>query len=493
MLELSVMNEKLKQLLLERYAYRHAIAVLELDGETAAPRQSSEGRGFAMSVLSEKLYGLLESESTRELLEEYKGKEAELDETARRETQLLRQEVEELTRIPKDEYAAYTRLVNDASAKWLSAKEENNYAIFEPYLKQLVEANRRFAAYKNPNIPAYDALLDDFEKGMTMAQIDPLFAMLRSELTPAIQNVSKAPQPDLGSFSIESQRAFAYDLMEIEGLDPTRCTLTESEHPFTQGMNPQDVRITTHYMPEALFSSMYSVIHEGGHALYELNLPGPFYSRISDAPSMGLHESQSRFFENLVGHDPRFLKWLLPRMRQRFAPGLDAISEGDFIRAANYVQPSLIRTEADEVTYPMHVMVRYELEKQLIGGSLSTADLPEKWNAMYREYLGIEVPSDSLGVLQDMHWSNGTFGYFPTYVLGSAYASQFLHAMEQELDVGALLSTGNLSPIRQWLTEHVHRFGQMYLPGQLLEKATGEPFNPGYYVQHLKEVASRQK
>ena len=486
------MKEKLKQLLLEHYAYHHALGVLSLDGETAAPRASSEGRGYAMALLSEKRYELLTSEATRELLANLTAAQEQLDEAQRREAELLQEEVEQLTRIPKEEYSAYARLVNDASAAWLTAKENNDYAHFEPFLKELIQYNRRFAAYHNPDVPAYNALLDDYEKGLTMAQIDPLFSMLRSELTPLIQQVDRSPRPQLGVFSIESQRAFAYELMDIEGLDRSRCTLTESEHPFTEGFNPNDVRITTHYLPDALFSSMYSVIHEGGHALYELNLPGPFYSLLSSVPSLGLHESQSRFFENLVGHDPHFLSWLLPKMRKRFAPLLDNVSQQDFIRAANHIEPSLIRTEADEVTYPMHIMIRYELEKQLIGGSLSTADLPEAWNCLYRDYLGVAVPSDSLGVLQDMHWSGGTFGYFPTYVLGSAYASQFMHAMRRELDVDALLSDGNLAPIRDWLKEHVHRYGNLYRPGALLAKATGETFNPTYYVEHLKQVASRQ-
>ena len=483
---IEAIQKNLIQLERELYAYQHALALLEVDGETAAPRDSAEGRGVAMSLLSEKKYALLTGESTKALLAELENKSDQLDEALRRKAQLLKEDVEDLTRIPAEEYAAYAKVVNEASSKWLEAKEQNRYALFEPLLSQVVDYNRRFAAYHNPNAAAYDDLLDQYEKGMSMAVLDPLFEMLRSELEIRPSPFAKLQLPEC---TVPQQQAFAHDLMRIMGIDPNRCTLTVTEHPFTQGFNPHDVRITTHYDTQDVFSSTYSVIHEGGHALYELNLPEPFGAIPTGVPSMGMHESQSRFFENLVGHDPGFLRWLLPLMRKHF--DFDGVSDQDLIRNANYIQPSLIRTLADEVTYPLHIMIRYELEKRLMDGSLSTRDLPEAWNAMYHEYLGVHVPDDRQGVLQDMHWAGGMIGYFPTYVLGSAYASQFMHAMRKDLDVDGLLCRGQLEPIREWLTSHVHRYGNLYRADQLLVHATGEAFNPAYYVDHLKQAADR--
>ena len=253
-------------------------------------------------------------------------------------------------------------------------------------------------------------------------------------------------------------------------------------------MNRDDVRITTHYYPNAFLSSMYSVIHEGGHAHYDLGVAEEYlYSPVGSVSSMSLHESQSRFYENLIGHDQHFLSHVAPRLRELF-PALAGITDRELFLAANYVQPSLIRTEADQVTYPLHIMVRYELEKQLIDGSLSTRELPRAWNALYKEYLGVDVPSDSMGVMQDVHWPSGMFGYFPSYALGSAYASQILHALKKEIDFDLQLEKGDLSPITGWLNEHIHRYGNLYDPGVMLQKATGEAFNPAYYVTHLKNV-----
>ena len=277
--------------------------------------------------------------------------------------------------------------------------------------------------------------------------------------------------------------------MALLGIDRSRCAISETEHPFTTSTSRDDVRITTHYHEKAFLASMYSVIHEGGHAHYELGLPEKYQRTIlSDAPSLGLHESQSRFYENLIGRSEGFLSLVAPALRSHFPEMMEGVSDRELFLAANYVEPSLIRTEADQVTYPLHIMVRYELEKQLVEGTLSTADLPGAWNALYREYLGVSVPNNRTGVLQDTHWAGGMFGYFPTYALGSAYASQFLNAMEKELDVSALIARSDLAPITRWLNDRVHRFGHLFGPGELLEKATGEAFNPAYYTAHLKRL-----
>ena len=492
LMDLSAMKQSLLDLQMQRQAYNHAMACLSCDGETAAPRAASAARGATMAFLSQKSYELLVNEETSALLSALWEQRDALDEITVRQVELLREEADELTRIPMDEYIAYSRLVNDATTAWLEAKANNDYAAFEPYLAQVIDYSRRFAAYRNPDKPAYDVMLDSYEKGMNTEILDKFFAMLRQELVPLLKQIDRqSPKPAFvdACCDVDVQRRFSSYLMDVIGLDSDRCAIAETEHPFTCGMNRYDVRITTHYYEDALLSSMYSVIHEGGHALYELGIGDEYQNTVlSGTPSMGMHESQSRFYVNLVGRSAPFVSLVLPRMKELFPEQLSGVTDADMYRAVNYVERSLIRTEADQVTYPLHIMVRYELEKQLIAGTLSTKDLPAAWNALYKEYLGIDVPSDTLGVLQDTHWSGGMLGYFPTYALGSAYASQLLHAMKKDLDVDSLLASGDLSPITAWLGERIHHHGNRYTPAQLLRSATGEDFDPSYYVSHLKNV-----
>ena len=493
-MELTSMKEALAQLEKELHAYNHAIGCLSLDAATAAPSGSGEARGLTLSFLSEKSYAALVNPKARDLLDGLWTRREELDAATMRRVQLLREDLDELTRIPMEEYAAYVRITNESGERWRAAKAAGDYAIFEPILKQVLDYSRRFAGYRDSTRPAYDVMLDSYEKGMDAATLDALFAMLRNQLAPMLAAHSPSAPPAFLSACcpVESQRALSAYLMQVMGLDRARCALAETEHPFTQGFSKYDVRITTHYYENAFLSSMYSVIHEGGHALYELGVADEYqYTALADGASMGMHESQSRFYENLVGRSPGFLRFLAPTLRKLFPAALGAVNDEDLVRAANRVEPSLVRTEADEVTYPLHIMVRYELEKQLVGGTLSTKDLPAAWNALYKEYLGVDVPNHTVGVLQDMHWSEGMFGYFPTYALGSAYASQFMHAMCRDLDVDALLARGELAPITQWLGSHVHRYGRLYPPAALLERATGEAFNPQYYVEHLQSVLKR--
>lgn len=490
-MELTAMKEQLTQLERELHAYGHAMGCLSFDAATVAPSGSSEARGLTLSFLSEKHYAALVNPQVRELLDGLWSRRDELDAATLRRTQLLREDLDELTRIPVEEYAAYARITNESSERWRAAKATGDYAVFEPLLSQVLDYSRRFAGYRDATRPAYDVMLDSYEKGMDTATLDALFAMLRGHLAPLLASHSPSEPPAFLSARcpVESQRALSAYLMQVLGLDGARCALAETEHPFTQGFSKYDVRITTHYYENAFLSSMYSVIHEGGHALYEQGIADEYqYTALADGASMGMHESQSRFYENLVGRSAGFLRFLAPTLRKLFPEALEGVSDDALLRAANRVEPSLVRTEADEVTYPLHIMVRYELEKQLVAGTLSTKDLPEAWNALYKEYLGVDVPNHTVGVLQDMHWSEGMFGYFPTYALGSAYASQFMHAMRRDLDVDALLARGELAPITQWLGSHVHRYGKLYPPAVLLERATGEAFQPLYYVEHLQSV-----
>ncbi len=489
---LDEMKLALAQLQLAQHAYGHAMSCLMVDGDTAAPEAASAARGETMAFLSQKSYELLVNSDTRALLDGLWEHKDELDELTLRQVILLRKSLDDMTRIPMEDVVAYGRLRNEASTAWLAAKANNDYDHFEPYLAKIIEFKRRFAALQDPDRPAYDVMLDDYEKGMNTEILDAFFGMLRRELVPLIEKVRALPQkPSFinRTYPIERQRAFSSYLMDVIGLDRKRCTIAETEHPFTCGMNRYDVRITTHYHENAVLSSLYSVVHEGGHAQYELGISDEYQgTELSGTPSMGMHESQSRFYENLIGHDAKFLAHILPKMKELFPEPMEGVTAEELFFAANYVEPSLIRIEADQVTYPLHIMVRYELEKQLIAGTLSTKELPQAWNRLYKEYLGVDVPNDTKGVLQDTHWGGGMIGYFPTYALGSAYASQLLHAMKKDLDVDSLLSAGDIAPITEWLNEHIHRWGNLYDPRDLLKRATGEDFDASYYVDHLKKV-----
>ena len=274
--------------------------------------------------------------------------------------------------------------------------------------------------------------------------------------------------------------------MKTLGLDRNYCGIAETEHPFTTNFNNKDVRITTHYYENSLASSMYSVIHEGGHALYELNADDQYNATVlSGGVSMGIHESQSRFYENLIGRSRPFIHAIFPSIKSFFPEQLQDVDEEMFYRAVNKAQPSLIRTESDELTYSLHIMVRYEIEKQLISGALSVSDVPARWNELYREYLGVEVPNDRQGCLQDSHWSGGSIGYFPSYALGSAYGAQMLCCMQQELgDIYADVAKGDLSRITGWLEAHIHKYASFKKPGVLFADACGK-FDPKYYTDYL--------
>jgi carboxypeptidase Taq len=314
----------------------------------------------------------------------------------------------------------------------------------------------------------------------------PLSGLDRHPSLPAAR-----PQPRTDflhrTYPVERQRAFSGRVMALMGLDRGRCGIAETEHPFTDGSNKWDVRITTHYHEDDLASSLYSVVHEGGHALYEMGVDDALqFTVLGGGSTMGIHESQSRFYENLIGRSEPFCRALFPIAAELFPEQLADVTEEEFYRAVNQSSPSLIRTEADELTYPMHILVRYEMERRMIGGEVSVKELPALWRELYREYLGVEVPSDREGILQDSHWSGGAFGYFPSYALGSAYGVQMLEAMEREVSVWDAVAAGDLSPVTAWLRERIHRHGKLLRPAELLRSAGVDPFRPECYTDYLK-------
>ena len=487
-------NEKLRALeTLQKklYAYNCASNSLYLDAVTVAPKNTAEGRGVALSILAGELQKLMTAPETLALVEELYARRETLDTLHRREVEELRRSCRQLTRIPAEEYMAYSELTNRASDVWHKAKEENDFASFCPILQELVEYNRKFAGYYDAEKAPYDALLNEYERGVDTQQLDVFFDTLRKGLVPLIRAIGEKPQIDDSflhlEYPVEQQKAFADYLMEVMGLDRGHCGLGETEHPFTLEFNNKDVRITTNYDLHNVASSMYSVLHEGGHALYELGIRDDLqYTCLTGGVSMGVHESQSRFYENLIGRSRAFIGAIYPKVQEFFPAQLGHVTAEQFYRAVNKVEPSLIRTESDELTYCLHVMVRYEIEKQLIAGTLTAKEVPAAWAELYKEYLGIDVPDDRQGVLQDSHWANGNIGYFPSYAIGSAYGAQYLLELSKVLDVDAVVRSGDLTPINNWLEEKIWKYGCMKNPVALFESVCGK-FDPDCYVAYLEK------
>jgi len=473
-------------------AYSHAMGVLYLDATTVAPSDSWEGRNRTMEVLSEIIYRLDTSPEIEQWLSLLEENKIQLTDVQNRQTEVIRKNYDRTKKIPAKEYVEFTVLQNEAQSVWQKAKNDNDFTSFAPYLEKIVAFNRKFASYYNAELPVYDALLNEYEEGLTMQTLDVFFAQIRSTIVPLIASIQQKDQIDdrflYRNYPIASQRVFSDYLMDVMGMDRSHCVIAETEHPYTTNFNNKDVRITTHYYENNLVSSMFSVIHEGGHALYELGADDRYnYSVLSGGVSMGMHESQSRFYENIIGRSEAFVHAIFPKLQELFPVQLEDVTEKMFHRAINKAKPSLIRIEADELTYCLHIMVRYEIEKQLMAGTLKVMDIPQEWNRLYKEYLGVDVPSDQQGCLQDSHWSGGSIGYFPSYALGSAYGPQILHKMEAELgDIWQDISSGNLTRVNEWLQNKIHRHASFCKPKELFEGVCGE-FDAKFYTDYLKD------
>jgi carboxypeptidase Taq len=477
-------------------AYRHALGLLFYDGATSAPRGTAANRSRTTSVLSQALYRLNTSPETADLLSFLDENRDRLDVRQRRAVELLRKESVRLERIPPEEYAAFRRLGTEAGAVWREAKDRSDYSLFEPFLRKRFDMSRRIASYCAPDADPCDYWLDSNEEGLSRAACDTFFLAVRSRVVPLLQAVMSCPRPDnaviKGVFPAARQAVLARRLMAILRLDPLHVGFSTTEHPFTTSLGSHlDGRITTHYYEEDYSFSMFSVIHEGGHALYNSGSDDSLlYTVLDGGASAGIHESQSRFYENCLGRSRAFCEYLFPVLREIFPEHLRAFSAEDFFRAVNRVEPSLIRTQADELTYCLHIMVRYELETAMMAGDLDAHDLPGEWNRLYRETLGVDVPDDRRGVLQDCHWADGYLGYFPSYALGNAYAAQFLSRMRETVDVDQCLLRGDLAPVNDWNREHIWQYGRLHRPSDLFRMAAGKPFDPAFYTDYLEKKYS---
>ena len=477
-------------------AYNHAMSIIYYDAATVAPKNTAQNRAHALAILSEETYKLSTSDDVIKMLEFLDENKGELSEKDSRIVYLALKDIKDMKKIPMEEYVAYQELLVEADDVWHRAKEESNFALFCPVLEKIFETEKKFAIYCDPEKHPYNYCLNKYEEGLNMDECDKFFSALKAKIIPLIKKISSAEQVDdsciHGSFSEYEQERFSYELMKTIGIDLDKCGLGTTEHPFTTSIGSHhDVRITTNYDEENLASSMFSVIHEGGHALYDMNSADDFaYTLLDGGVSMGIHESQSRFYENLLGRSREFVGYIFPKAQECFPEQLKSYSADDFYKAINLVTPSLIRTEADEVTYCLHVMVRYELEKKIMSDELAVKDLPAEWNRLYKEYLGVDVPDNKRGVLQDSHWSGGGIGYFPSYALGSAYGAHLLNEMRKTVDVEKCLTEGDFAPINEWNREHIWKFGCLKGSSALLRGALGEEFDPKYYTEYIEKKYS---
>ncbi len=473
-------------------AYKHAMGLLHFDSETIMPKGAFENYGTTIGVLTEEVYKLEMSDAYSNVLKVMKENQDQLDKQTKKELSELLIDREKIEKIPMDEYVEYQVLCSKTHADWVKAKDTNNYELFKPALAQIIEYNKKFAKYVKPDeANIYNTMLNDFERGLTTDEADKYFAKVRSELVPLIAKIKEKPEPRTDflyrHYPIDAQMKLSEYLMDFLNLNKDNCILAQTEHPFETNFSNKDVRITTHFYENFLASSLYSVMHEGGHAMYELNTGDELSKTVlASGTSMGVHESQSRFWENVVGRSKEFCYFVFPKLQELFKEQLSDVTAEEFYKAVNIAKPGLIRIEADELTYSMHVLIRYEIEKKIMLENADINELPALWNKLYKEYLGVDVPSDSKGVLQDVHWSQGMFGYFPSYSIGSAYAAQITKSLEKEVDIKEAITKGDVKPVADWLIEHIYKHGTMLTPQEVMQNCCNEDFSAHYYVDYLK-------
>ena len=487
--------KKLEEWILKTSAYETALAILHFDKTTIMPKAGTEFRDKRMAYLAGEAFTVGTDPEIIQVLKELKEDET-LDEETKRAVNLYYKDVMDIVCIPKDEYVAMTELMNSAYSTWVEAKQNDDYALFEPYLKKVIEAIKKVHSYRDSDLDIYDQMLDDFEPGMNQEKYDAFFGMIKERLVPFIKKVTEAKQINTDfihqNYPKNLQREFMNELLEYLHFDSSWGYQSETEHPFTTWSNENDVRTTTRYIENNLTSAILSTIHEVGHATYEHDIDDKYDGMIlSEGVSSGMHESQSRLVENYLGRTKAFWEANYPKLKEKFPEQLKDTSLDDFVNAINKSEPSFIRTEADELTYPLHVLIRYEIEKGLFNGTISTEGLNETWKKMYKEYLGVDVPNDQKGILQDVHWSEGNFGYFPTYALGSAYAAQFVEKMRSDIDVDAYLRNSQFDKIVDWLKENIHQYGCRYTAEEVMVKATGKPFDINIYIDYLIDKYSK--
>lgn len=481
--------KRFREMIKEKKTIDSMLALFQWDLETQAPKGGYKLLSEMIGELSLRSYNLTTSEEFLEILTELK-KQKNIDEITKREVEILEEEIEKIKVIPSEEYKLYSELTAKAQGIWEMAREKNDFESFAPILEQIFNFNKKFIEYRGVKDDIYSEILNDYEKGMNVKKLDKFFEELKKEIVPLLKDIKENKRDFQKKIKFQvsefEQRLFSEEVLKYIGFDLERGVLSESAHPFTLTVNKDDVRLTTRYLEELPFSSVFSTIHEGGHGMYEQGVAEELKDTIlSDGASMGIHESQSRFYENVIGRSKEFWCGVLGKSKFKYDK-LSELSLEEIYKGINEVSPSLIRVEADELTYSLHIMVRYEIEKGILSGEYLIKDLPKIWNDKMYEYLGVTPKTDSEGVLQDVHWSCGLIGYFPSYALGNVYSLQILNAMKKDINIEGALERGELKIIREWLKEKIHRYGKLKTPKEIMLSVTGEELNPVYYIEYLK-------
>jgi carboxypeptidase Taq len=495
-IDLQAKLDEFKQFVRKMRYYEEAVGLMYWDLRTGAPKKGIPIRSEVVGELSTEVFRMSTSPQMGAYLEFFTQPEHfdKLDTISRKMVSECKKDYDRSIKIPAEKYQAYVVLTSQAESIWEEAREKSDFAMFQPYLEKIVATNIEFVELWGYEGNRYNTLLDMYEPGITVEKLDQVFGALRERAVPLLQAIQASPnQPDRSfleqQFDKEKQKEFSLFILKQMHYDFEAGRLDETVHPFATGLNPGDVRITTRYILNEVTASLFGTIHEGGHALYEQNISQDLIgTNLCSGTSLGIHESQSRFWENVVGRSREFWSRYYNDLQARYPGQLNEVKEEDFYRAINHIHPSLIRVEADELTYNLHIMVRYEIEKELINGTIEVSELPAVWNAKYKEYLGIVPPNDAQGVLQDVHWAGGAFGYFPSYSLGNMYAAQITNTMKKQLpNFDALIAEGNLEPIKTYLSDKIYQYGKLLTPTEVIVQVTGEELNPEYLMNYLEE------
>ena len=459
----------LKPYLDKAMAMNTAMALFEWDTETLAPKAAVDQTAKVLGVLAGESYNAVMNDEVKDIVyrlskDVEEGKDEGLSEVEKGIVKQLKKDYEMLEKIPANEYQAFSELQAVGASRWAEAKKADDFDKFLPTLKSLIEYSRKFAGYRvKPGEKPYDVLLNDYEEGFNQEILDKFFGKLKEAIVPLLKKIKEKPQVEyeflFKDYPVDKQREFSRFLAEYVGFTPEKGVIAESEHPFTNSLHNKDVITQT-------------IVGEGS--------------------SMGLHESQSRFCENIIGRSKAFWEPIYGKLVATFPEQLKDVDLDKFITAINRTEPGLIRTEADELTYSLHVLVRYEVEKKIFNEDYPVEKLPELWNDLYEEYLGIRPDTYKDGILQDVHWSGGSFGYFSSYALGNAIGAELYHQMKKELDFDGLLRRGEVSKIMDWLKEKVHKYGKLKNTNEILLLATGEEFNADYYIDYLTEKFTKE-
>ena len=469
-------------------AYTHA--VLNWDMEIYMPRGGSDFRSQQIATIAGMVHDLSTSNEMGDLLHQLAANES-LGFIEKRNVQESMRLYERERKLDNEFVKRLSQSISQSYKAWMEAREKNDYGIFAPMLKDVFEMSREKAARYGYASHPYDALMDEYEPGMTTTRVDEVFREVKPQLSAFLDKIKHSSAPDMsilnGHFDMKAQEELCKKLATGLGFDWNCGRLDVSEHPFTTSFNARDVRITTRYKENNLLESIWGVIHEVGHGLYEQGLPPEQYGLPCGEPvSLSIHESQSRLWENNVGKSYAYIETYWEDFQNAFPENFKGKSAKEFFKALNKVEPNLIRTDSDEVTYHFHILLRYEIEKGLIEGSLDVADLEEIWNYKIKEYLGLDVPNPKVGVLQDIHWSHGSIGYFPTYSLGTFYASQFYHYADKAIpDLQGNIEKKNFAPLLGWLRTNIHSLGHQYDSEDLCEKVCGEKLNYKYFDEYI--------